>query len=167
MPAEADLRGAAMRAVERYLALAGEKFGRSFGRVEVRFDLRGRTAGQAWFPAGEPPFLRLNLHLLRENREDFLVRTVGHEVAHLVDRAIAGKARIRPHGPSWRAVMAAFGLPASRCHHYSTTPARRPARTYPFRCDCRAWEFTIVRKRRHARGAVYSCPRCQSVLRPD
>lgn len=163
---DAELRDAATRAVERYFALAEERFGRVFKRVGVFFDLKGRTAGQAWFPAGEDPFLRFNLGLLRGNQEDFLVRTVGHEVAHVVDRVIAGRARIRPHGPGWKAVMAAFGLPATRCHDYETTPARQPAVTFPFRCACREWRFTIVRQRRHARGMVYSCPKCLSILRP-
>ena len=164
---DAELRRAAEHAVERYFALAEERFGRVFKRVEVFFDLRGRTAGQAWFPADGPPFLRFNLELLKGNQEDFLIRTVGHEVAHVVDRVIVGRARIRPHGPSWRAVMAAFGLPANRCHQYQTTPARQPRRTFPFRCECRQWQFTIVRKRRHARGVVYSCPKCQKALWPE
>ena len=43
---DAELRRAAEHAVERYFALAEERFGRVFKRVEVFFDLRGRTAGR-------------------------------------------------------------------------------------------------------------------------
>ena len=66
---DAELRRAAEHAVERYFALAEERFGRVFKRVEVFFDLRGRTAGQAWFPADGPPFLRFNLELLKGNQD--------------------------------------------------------------------------------------------------
>ncbi len=164
---DSEYRRSAAQAAEHYFALAEQRFGRSFVRVAVFFDLKGRTAGQAWFPAQGEPFIRLNMELLRANHEDFLVRTIGHEVAHVVDRVIAGRARIRPHGASWRAVMAAFGLPATRCHQYQTTAARKPSQTFPFRCGCRTWQFTIVRKRRVARGVVYSCPKCQTALVPD
>jgi hypothetical protein len=122
---DSEYRRSAAQAAEHYFALAEQRFGRSFVRVAVFFDLKGRTAGQAWFPAQGEPFIRLNMELLRANHEDFLVRTIGHEVAHVVDRVIAGMAPVG--APLWR---------LSGCRRRAATntrPQQRESRAKPFR----------------------------------
>lgn len=83
----------------------------------VSFDLRGKTAGQA-FPGHH--HIRLNGQLLNENPEHFIQQTVGHEWAHLACHFQFG-ARVAAHGKEWRGIMAKLGIPPNRCHTYDTS----------------------------------------------
>lgn len=128
---------------------------------ELRFDLRGTTAGQARWSDGLRPMLRFNLALAKTGASRFIEQTVAHEVAHLVTAACFG--RTRPHGPEWRAIMAFFGLPnASRCHNYPVHHATvRKQRRWPYACGCQTHRLSTTRHRRIENGkATYHCRRC-------
>lgn len=128
----------------------------------VSFDLRGKTAGQAYYTKNH---VRLNAVLLTENTTEFIEQTVGHEVAHLAARFKYTSA-IQSHGPEWQAMMAVLGLDARRCHSYDVTNAA-VGRSYPYRCGC-ATPHTLS-ARRH--GAVqrghrsYTCKKCGQKLK--
>lgn len=147
------------------LALAENHWGREFPFPQVRFDLRGLCAGQA---LQRDNCIRINLTLFRENVEQYLRQTVGHELAHLVCWHVHGH-RVRPHGAEWRQVMHVFGLPAQRCHTYDTARSRgrRVLTTFPYQCRCRIRQMTIIRHRRMLRRpGYYSCIQCGEKLRP-
>ena len=132
---------------------------------DIRFDLRGKTAGMVVFPAGKMPFIRYNPEILRHNREDFLSQTLPHEVAHLVARRIHGP-RIRPHGKEWRAVMTFFGAAPLRCHNYSMEQVQsRKMRLFPYRCVCRHHQLTAIRHHRILKGQTYLCRHCGKSLK--
>ena len=134
--------------------------------VAIRFDLRGRNAGMARFAPGKPPEIRYNPTLLAENPGDFLARTVPHEVAHVVARALFGT-KIRPHGNEWKGVMNWFGVEASRCHDYDVSRSRaRRLQRFPYRCACRRHWLTSVRHNRVLAGQTYYCRACKRVLEP-
>jgi SprT protein len=127
----------------------------------VSFDLRGRTAGQAYWTKNH---VRLNAVLLTENPSAFIARTVGHEVAHLAARVKYGEG-IDPHGPEWQAVMVAFGQDPSRCHSYDTANAAVGG-TFTFVCGC-AKPFQLgARQRKRGLRGDYRCRKCKQVLRP-
>jgi SprT protein len=132
----------------------------------IRFDLRGQAAGQAQWCRDERSLLRYNLDIAQHYPDDFLGRTVVHEVAHLITAACHG--RTRPHGPEWRAVMAFLGIPdASRCHNYrlGDTAVKRQRR-WRYVCDCSSHELSTTRHNRMQNGrARYHCRRCQALLR--
>jgi SprT protein len=134
--------------------------------VEIRFDLRGQTAGQAIVPRKGKPVIRYNSQLLQENGEGFIRRTVPHETAHIAAHFLHGP-RIRPHGEEWRALMALYGADPSRCHSYDTSrsTARRLSR-YRYRCGCREHELTSIRHNRVLKGMRYLCRACGEPLRP-
>ena len=96
----------------KLLIRAERHFERPMPQTDIRFDLRGRSAGMVRFAPGRPPEIRYNLQLLAENEEKFLARTVPHEVAHLVVQQLFGPAA-RPHGREWKAMMAVFGADPS------------------------------------------------------
>jgi SprT protein len=148
------------------LRRAAEHYGIPAPRVEIRFDLRGRAAGQVRLPARGRPVIRYNPLLLAQNDTDFLGRTVPHEAAHVVAFRLHGR-RIRPHGPEWKAVMGLFGADSARCHDYdlSAIPSRRFAR-HPYRCGCREHALTSIRHNRVLAGQVYLCRACGQELRP-
>ncbi len=140
-----------------------ERLNRELGREDplplLRFDLRGRSAGQArlanWC-------IRLNLDLLRQHGDVFIADTVPHELAHLVAYAMFGS-RIRPHGKEWRALMQLLERPATVCHSYAVQPARRVSR-YAYRCACRSHQLSSIRHRRILAGQAYACRRCGQTL---
>lgn len=132
----------------------------------IRFDLRGRSAGQARLAARQPPLIRYNPALLQANPEDFLASTVPHEVAHLVAFARHG-AQIRPHGPEWEAIMRHFGVEPKRCHAYDVSGVKsRSLRELDYHCACRGHRLTSIRHHRVLAGQTYICRQCGAPLRP-
>ncbi|HYN76369.1 MAG TPA: SprT-like domain-containing protein [Lamprocystis sp. (in: g-proteobacteria)] len=132
----------------------------------IRFDLRGRAAGQARVPGRGPWVIRYNPVLLDANAESFLAETVPHEVAHVIAFARHGT-RIRPHGPEWRAVMLYFGVAPARCHRYAVSAtSRRALPRFDYHCDCRGHQLTSIRHRRVLAGGTYLCRSCATALRP-
>ena len=163
----ARLMEQASRRSRELLRLAADHYGMPTPRVEIRFDLRGRAAGQARLPARGRPVIRYNLQLLAENGEAFLDRTVPHECAHVIAYRRHG-GRIRPHGPEWKAVMKLFGADSGRCHDFdvSTVSSRQMTR-HPYHCDCREHALTSIRHNRIQSGqSSYLCRSCGQALRP-
>lgn len=133
---------------------------------QIRFDLRGKTAGQVQWQ-GRRVVIRYNLDIARRHTERFIATTVPHEVAHLVTVACHG--RVRPHGPEWRRVMGYFGIAdPQRCHNFALDESRvRQQRRWPYRCDCRRHDLSTTRhKRAQAGRASYLCRHCGGALRP-
>ncbi len=138
--------------------------------LEIRFDLRGRAAGQARCGAPHgirgPWTIRYNPVLLRENPDSFLAETIPHEVAHVVAFKRHGH-RIRPHGPEWRAIMEQFGAAPERCHRYDLSRVpRRATRFFLYHCGCGEHQLSTIRHHRVLAGQTYVCRRCTGPLRP-
>lgn len=132
---------------------------------EVRFDLRGKSAGMVVFHHKRQPLIRYNQTLLQENGEAFIQRTVPHEVAHLVARELHGPS-IKPHGKQWREIMAFFGADSSRCHNFPVGEhTRRRMRYFRYRCGCQNHQLSAIRHHRSLAGVSYLCRRCGSALR--
>ena len=147
------------------LAKAAARFGIEMPEAEVRFDLRGKSAGMAVFHHRRRPLIRYNRTLLNENGDAFIQRTVPHEVAHLVARELHGPA-IKPHGNEWREIMAFFGADSSRCHNFAVPEqGRRRMRYFPYRCGCQEHQLSAIRHHRSLAGVSYLCRRCGSALR--
>lgn len=135
---------------------------------ELRFNLRGRAAGQALLSRrrGQADAIRINADLLASHPRNMIDETVPHEVAHVAihRRYNQGGRRVRPHGPEWKALMQAFGVTDETCHNLPVTPARQLRRfRYACGCDEPAW-LTSIRHRRAQNGTVYRCRRCGQPL---
>lgn len=157
-PVSAQLRQRARECIAHYVVRARNELGVNLPMPTCSFDLRGRTAGQAYY---KEHHVRVNAVLLTENAEAFMTRTLPHEVAHLVAHRLHGSS-ISAHGPEWQAVMRAFGLEPSRCHSYDTSRAR-VGKTYRFRCSCRTFEVT-ARRARNAMVGGLRCRKCGTTL---
>jgi predicted SprT family Zn-dependent metalloprotease len=102
---------------------------------EIRYDIKNRFGGVAISGGRDDWTIRLNVILCYENEADFIHQTVGHEVAHLVQRVVFGSTKnvedkktglkvmkkIRSHGPEWRSVMVKFDLIPAVTHKYDTS----------------------------------------------
>jgi len=133
--------------------------------VEVRFDLRGKTAGQVRMGKGARTLIRYNLELLRRETADFLARTVPHEVAHVLAYRRYGS-RIRAHGPEWQRIMRELGAEPTRCHDYDVhgLDARR-LQYFDYHCSCMRHQLSSIRHNKVAKGQRYLCKRCGEPLR--
>lgn len=82
--------------------------------------------------------------------------TLRHELAHLVAQARAGRRRIAPHGPEWRAACVDLGIPdETRCHSLPFKQ-RKVARKHFYQC---AFCETVMARVRPIRGRV-ACLKC-------
>lgn len=163
-----DLHARARAAVTHWVNVADRLCPRlRLPQPVVRFDLKGLAAGQAHTqPRGlrrRRDVIRLNPTLLARHPREMLEETVPHEVAHLVIGRRYGR-RAAPHGPEWRSLMAAFGVPARACHTLRAEPSRR-LRRYRYHCACpEAATLTSIRHNRARRGTRYLCRRCGETL---
>jgi SprT protein len=133
--------------------------------VEIRFDLRGKSAGQVRIRPRGRYLIRYNLELLRRGGTDFLTRTVPHEVAHVIAHHRYGSS-IQPHGPEWRAIMHDLGADASRCHNYDVSGlTQRRLSYFDYQCGCMSHRLSSIRHNRIAKGQRYLCRRCGEPLR--
>jgi SprT protein len=127
------LRRQAVVLTRQFLALAARLFGAAPVTPSIRFDLRGKSAGQFRRTDRGGFLIRYNSLLLERHPQAFLSQTVPHEAAHLVAFNLFGP-RVPPHGPEWRAVMAAFGVRPDRCHNFSVEDLQtRHLRRYDYR----------------------------------
>ena len=134
--------------------------------IEVRFDLRGKTAGQVRIPARGRYLIRYNLELLKRGGIDFIERTIPHEVAHVLAYHRHGP-KIRPHGREWKGIMRQLGAEPTRCHHYDVSGlGARRLRHFQYHCSCMEHQLSSIRHNKVAKGQRYLCRRCGEPLRP-
>ena len=124
--------------------------------VQVRWNPRMRsTAGTASYAKS---LVTLNPKL-REFGEDEVLRTLRHELAHLLARHRAGRRRIAPHGAEWKCACHDLGLDdESRCHNLPL-PRRQVARKHAYRCPVCAVEIRRVRPFRRRIACLPCCRR--------
>lgn len=99
--------------------------------VRASWNRRLRTsAGRAFWRKGR---IELNPHLLRRHPGQ-IDGVLAHEAAHVAAFRLHGRG-IRPHGPEWRALLQAVGLPAAACHHLPVPRVRRRRYLYLRVCE--------------------------------
>jgi len=162
---ESKLQHEARQRTWRLLDLASRRFGANLLRPEIRFDLKGKAAGQVRTTSGHHCVVRYNSSLLQRYSQEFLKRTVPHESAHVVTFHLFGPG-VQPHGREWHAIMKLFGAPPDRCHNYDVRGMEvRRLRRYQYRCECRTHQLTSIRHNRIGSGQVYLCRQCGSPLK--
>ncbi len=140
--------------LKKSIALAEAHYNTTFKFPIVKYDKRGTTAGTANYTHYTLDF---NSVLLMENIEDFIARTVPHEMAHLIDHKLHPenfrsdlrmtstgrwkRTKRDVHGRTFKTIMHVMGAPdGGRCHSYDTANARtREKARHEWICnDCNA-----------------------------
>lgn len=103
------------RIVAEKVQLARDLFGfpLTADQIQVRCDIRGKTAGQA-IRCGQQYSLRLNPQAIKEHWDHIAYDTIPHEIAHLVCFALPHLGK--NHDGGWRRVAKALGSTGARCH---------------------------------------------------
>lgn len=140
-----DLVVRAHQKISECLDLATEAFGREFEFPKVKFTKGGRVAGIARPESWE---VNYNPVLFAENVEDFLLRTVPHEVAHLIDYAMhpenfTGYGRRSIHGLTFKKIMRYFGAPEATCHSYDTSSVSQKRKSFRYVCPTCSASFEL------------------------
>jgi SprT protein len=152
----AELKARVTAKIKDGIARAEKRYGRTFPMPTIGYDLTGRVAGYANYIKWH---IQLNADLLVRNVDDFIARTVPHELAHLItDRVypenhrnkgitITRTGRVKRekrdiHGTDWQSVCLVLGMTdVTRCHSYDTTETKRVtsrSRTVEWQCPCGA-----------------------------
>ncbi len=133
---------------------------RSVGAVALAESVIARWEPRLQTAAGRADWRRLCVSLnprLREHGPAETDRTLRHELAHLLAHARAGRRRIQPHGPEWRAACRDLGIAdETRCHSLPFT-VRRRARRLLYRCRSCAREFPRVRPFKRKTACLACC----------
>jgi len=165
-------------AVYTCLAEAGKYYRQSFPLGNIRFDLKGRSAGQVRFPLVQKnssdnfPILRFNAALLEQNGHAFIEEVVPHECAHIVvyylfrQSGRLKKHRPKPHGIEWQTVMRdVFNLDARVTHNFTVASVSSKVFLYKCACDGKQHQLSLIRHNKLSRGVVrYLCKRCGDQL---
>lgn len=150
-----DMKARIEAKLKQCIAIAENRYKITIPFPTVRYDLRGTTAGMAYYSQW---MVKFNAILLIENFEEFLEDTVPHEIAHLITEKVYPEAHRRawggkssPHGDQWKSVMRVLGADPSRCHSYDVTNARvRETASYEYQCQC-CGEILKMGPKRHAK----------------
>lgn len=159
-PVPRDVQFRALQTTARYVLLARQLYGKNFPMPTVAFDLRGKTAGQAFLGRN---LIRYNAVLLVENEADFEADTIPHEVAHLIADQVYGRA-IAAHGTQWQSVMHRFGVTPRRTHDYDVSNSTVGG-IHRYVCGCGTVFQLGPRKHKQAARGLIACRKCGGRLR--
>ena len=137
--------------------------------VTVRYDINSARTGGLAYPGQF--LIRLNPAYLNKYQDEYIKRTVVHEVAHLgveqVYRKDQGRWKVDAHGPEWKNMMVRLGADPSRCHSYEAEEGQGRQKTkYAYVCGCCDKPIPVGPKV-HAnilRGRTYTTKCCKSNL---
>ena len=164
-PISIDLQQQVISETHHFLKRAEDHFARSFVKIPVLFDLKGRAAGMYRVRAGQR-VIRYNPYVFAKYFDDNVKQTIPHEVAHYVSDMLYGLKNIRPHGNEWKSVMNVFGVAANRTANYDLSGL--PVRQYQkfiYHCGCQSFELTTRRHNKILRGTgQYLCRDCGGKL---
>lgn len=130
VPVPTNIQKRVRARVDQCIAIASKRYGCTFSPIHIVYKKRGTVAGTANPTSRVVDF---NSVLLMENLDDYIHRTVTHEVAHILDHDVNGqqhtytffgRSKRSSHGPTWKAMMRLLGGPTSRCHSYDVSRAK-------------------------------------------
>lgn len=137
--------------VAQLIVKANTKYRTTLPKIEVRFDLRGRCAGQAGRWQGQW-MMRFNTDMMLNEGWDHLYNnTVPHELAHVV---CMYEGTDRGHGRAWRNTCIELGGNGERCHNEKVTYANGKTFYYTS-SNGRVIELSSVRHNKVQKGETY------------
>lgn len=157
------LKAEVMQSIKRFLIIAEKSYGKIYSMPSVSYDLNSTVGGTANYSLWH---IQVNPRMFVENKNDYLINTIGHEVAHLITFDNHGT-RTKDHGKEWADTMAVFGLEPKRCHSYQTySKPRKRLKRFLYVCKCnKHFHLTVTHRRRIDKGLVTCCALCRHRLR--
>jgi SprT protein len=160
-----ELKEAIRKRYKDCCEIAATKYNIPVNELSIRFDLTNVTAGMFCWNMHCECYFRVNLEIARNNFEDYLKRTIPHEVSHYIARLMYGY--VRSHGREWKRIMwNIFGLEPSRCHSYDVKDIIVKKKPHKYNCGCGTEHYlsNIVHRRVQLNPLYYRCNLCRTVL---
>lgn len=147
---------------EAMLALwqqANHRLNTNFPAPKLLLNQRGAIAGSAHL---QKNLVKLNPHLLRHNKAEFVQQVLPHELAHLLVFQIHGNTK--PHGIEWRNMMTdVFACRPAVRHNLDTSVL--PSKSFRYECQCGPINLSKIRHNRVLTGQQqYRCKQCSELL---
>jgi SprT protein len=166
---ETELQNKVEDTVLECIVKAEQHYNKTIDIIPIKYKNMGRTAGRfSYNRVMSRKSLAFSPTLLSENGENFINRTVPHEVAHYIVYIFYPMAK--PHGREWRFVMNMVlkAKDSKRCHKYDVSNVKRDRRTlrkYIYHCNCDEYQVSSIRHNRMQRyGTTYICKKCKGHL---
>lgn len=180
MPVPAEVKQRIIEALKTGIAKAEARYKTTIRFPHVVFEKTGTVAGTANYRTWT---IDLNSGLLMRNVDEFIQRTVLHELAHLITFQVypetwqeaqgkltfTSNGRMRRekreiHGPRWQEVCLVIGMTdISRTHRYDVTEVKKNIDQSRFLYRCPNGHEHQISARKHAkaqRGVQYVCLQC-------
>lgn len=147
-----------LKKTQEVLKLAEERYGLDLSMVKIRFDLRGRSAGQAGCRIGMggrtyEHYIRFNVQMINNAGFDHVYNeTIPHEIAHIV--CYMNPSLGRNHDAGWQRVCMVLGGKGSRCHEQDVVYANGNTYTYTTTTGHKI-NISQQRHRKIMQGTVY------------
>lgn len=167
------LQSSVIEAVRVNIQTANDYFGKTLAVPDIRFDLRGKSAGQARFEYQRTyglkkktnPVIRFNRVLMEENPQAFIHDVAPHETAHVIANQLFGR-KIKPHGQEWQMIMrSVLKKEPSVTHQFDVSRASPKPHIYSCECVDITHSLSSIRHNRIQRKqSSYLCRKCNSTL---
>ena len=166
-----QLRQLVIDKVKQCKAMAVDQLKLDMPPIQVKFDLKGLTSGQALVNlATKEAWIRFNPEFVAKNTYDMINTTIPHEMAHIVANLYYGA--YVGHDIRWIHIMkSVYGfLNVERCHNYERPDNARKMKRYSITCirclkTSRMNARTFNKVIRMGQGAsVLKCPYCGNRL---
>lgn len=163
--AKTELEHRAVAETKRYFEVARKLFNVEIPDVPVSFDIfSAGMAGQACY---SPVRIRYNSPMMHLNGDDFINRTIPHEVAHIVAKYVYG--RCQKHNPNWRHILRRIGgTDLNRCHTMNTEGlgTKRARASFNYWCGCPVPISVGPKVHANIQNGIkgYSCRTCRGPL---
>jgi SprT protein len=157
-----ELHSRVMKRLHEVTDIVNAKYNSNIKVPTVTYNLKGRIAGKAYWHGQ----IKLNAGIFLTHIEDFIHRTVAHEMMHICCYRLYPRAK--GHGREWKSLMHLIGVEASRCHSYdvSTSLLASGKELFSYSCNCKTHSVGKVKHNNMQRlgPANYKCRSCKHGL---
>lgn len=95
---------------------------RNFNKPLIVFNNRLKTtAGRCFYELNK---IDISTSLYKEFKQEFILDTIPHEIAHQIDYNLNGRSK-QFHGPNWKRIMWLYGIEPNTYHNYIQMRADR------------------------------------------
>lgn len=142
--------------VDELIVLSISKYNITLPNIDIKFDLKGRSAGQARVKRsifGNEYTIRFNIDMVNDHRFDHIYnQVVSHELAHIIGFYTGW---FKNHDRKWKSVCIALGGNGERCHDQEVTYARN-VKQYKYNTTCgKVITVSAIRHNKIQKGKVY------------
>lgn len=159
-----NLKAQCIAKIEAAYEAAERHFEIKIPRIPVIFsDKLTSTAGNVSFMRNTRGSIKMKLSvpIMRDNPEEFIKDTPGHEAAHHIVHCVYGT-ETQAHGSEWKRVMRLIGQEPKRTHRM--TVVKKTQDRIAATCGCQTHMITKQRVTKMRRGMTYNCRKCRQPL---